>query len=350
MTKTTPFALRRAAAAAVALALLALVWATFQPLAGDGGKPLRIVIPRDASAGEIGDILDRAGVVPSGALFELRATLAGDRGDLKPGVYYLPKGASYGSVLDRLTAGPAPSIVELTIPEGLSRAEIAPRVRTAGVSGDYLEASARGSLIDPRRYGLDQPPKTLEGFLFPATYELRRGAKASVVVAKQLAAFRERFATVDLSYAHSKNLTAFDVLTIASMIEREASVARERPLIAAVVYNRLHARQPLGIDATIRYVTGNWKTPLTKSELAIDSPYNTRTKAGLPPGPIGNPGLDSIRAAARPARVSYLYYVVKPGTCGEHAFSSTFAQFERDSRRYEAAREAAGERSPTSCP
>ena len=350
MTRATPFALRRAAAAAVALAFLALVWATFQPFAGDGGKQLRIVIPRDASAGEIGDILDRAGVVPSGALFELRATLAGDRGGLKPGVYYLPKGASYASVLDRLTSGPAANIVQLTIPEGLSRAEIGARVRSAGVSGDYLEASARGSLIDARRYGLARPPKTLEGFLFPATYELRRGTQASVLVAKQLGAFRARFATVDLSYARSKNLTAFDVLTIASMVEREARVGRERPLIAAVIYNRLHAQQPLGIDAAIRYVTGNWRTPLTKSELAIDSPYNTRTRAGLPPGPIGNPGLDSIRAAARPARVSYLYYVVKPGTCGEHAFSSTFAQFQRDSRRYEAAREAAGERSPTSCP
>jgi UPF0755 protein len=139
------------------------------------------------------------------------------------------------------------------------------------------------------------------------------------------------------------------VLTIASMVERETRTARERPLVAAVVYNRLHARQPLGIDATIRYATENWTRPLTRSELALDSPYNTRTRAGLPPTPIGNPGLASIRAAARPARVGYLYYVVKPGTCGEHAFSTTFAQFERDQERYNAAREAAGGQSPTKC-
>ena len=129
-----------------------------------------------------------------------------------------------------------------------------------------------------------------------------RGAAVTTLVSKQVAAFEQRLRGVDLSYAQQKNLTPFDVVTIASMVEREAQVARERPLIAAVIYNRLHAHQPLGIDATIRYATGNWTPPLTQSQLAIDSPYNTRRNAGLPPGPIGNPGLDSIKAAARPAR------------------------------------------------
>jgi UPF0755 protein len=256
---------------------------------------------------------------------------------------------SYGDVLDDLVAGPPRNVISLTIPEGLSRTEIAPRARAAGVRGDYLAASARGEQLPYREYGLERPPPSLEGFLFPATYELRRGAEAGALVEKQLAAFRQNLAAVDLAYARRKNLTAYDVLTIASMVERETRTARERPLVAAVVYNRLHARQPLGIDATIRYATENWTRPLTRSELALDSPYNTRTRAGLPPTPIGNPGLASIRAAARPARVGYLYYVVKPGTCGEHAFSTTFAQFERDQERYNAAREAAGGQSPTKC-
>jgi uncharacterized YceG family protein len=133
------------------------------------------------------------------------------------------------------------------------------------------------------------------------------------------------------------------------MVEREAQQPRERKLVAAVIYNRLKQGIPLGIDATIRYATGNWQQPLTQSQLAIDSPYNTRSNAGLPPGPIGNPGLASLQAAANPARVGYLYYVVKPGTCGEHAFSSTSAQFERDRQRYNEAREAAGGQSPTKC-
>jgi UPF0755 protein len=341
--------LRRLAVAAAALAVLVFGWALFQPFAGEGGDRVRVTIPKNAGVSEIGDVLDREGVVPSGALFAIRARLAGDADELKPGVYSLREDMSYGDVLDDLVAGPPRNVISLTIPEGLSRTEIAPRARAAGVRGDYLAASARGEQLPYREYGLERPPPSLEGFLFPATYELRRGAEAGALVEKQLAAFRQNLAAVDLAYARRKNLTAYDVLTIASMVERETRTARERPLVAAVVYNRLHARQPLGIDATIRYATENWTRPLTRSELALDSPYNTRTRAGLPPTPIGNPGLASIRAAARPARVGYLYYVVKPGTCGEHAFSTTFAQFERDQERYNAAREAAGGQSPTKC-
>ena len=341
--------LRRLSVVAAGVAALAFLWALFQPFAGEGGDRVRVTIPKDAGVGKIGDILDRDGVVPSGTLFAVRARLAGKGGDLKPGVYVLRRHMPYGDVLDDLVAGPARNVIEMTIPEGLSRKEIAARARAAGVRGDYLAASARGSTIAYREYGLHGPPPTLEGFLFPATYELRRGATAAVLVDKQLAAFGLNFGGVDLSYARRKNLTGYDVLTIASMVERETGAARERPLVAAVIYNRLHAHQPLGIDATIRYATGNWTQPLTTSELALDSPYNTRTRTGLPPTPIGNPGLASIEAAARPARVGYLYYVVKPGTCGEHAFSNTFAEFERDRERYNAARQAAGGRSPTKC-
>jgi uncharacterized YceG family protein len=133
------------------------------------------------------------------------------------------------------------------------------------------------------------------------------------------------------------------------MIEREAEVAKERPLVAAVIYNRLHEGMPLGIDATTRFATGNYEDPLTESELAIDSPYNTRTHTGLPPGPIGNPGLASIEAAAHPAKVDYLFYVVKPGSCGEHSFSSTEAEFEADVSRYEKAGGEGGQASAGSC-
>jgi peptidoglycan lytic transglycosylase G len=245
--------------------------------------------------------------------------------------------------------GPSRRIIQLTIPEGLSRREVAPLAGRAGVTGDYVRASADASVLDTRRYGLQKDPESLEGFLFPATYELRSGASAASLVRRQLAAFDDTLAQVDQSYARRKNLTTFDVVTIASMVEREAQQPRERKLVAAVIYNRLKQGIPLGIDATIRYATGNWQQPLTQSQLATDSPYNTRTNAGLPPGPIGNPGLASLQAAARPARVGYLYYVVKPGTCGEHAFSSTSAQFERDRQRYNEARDAAGGNSPTKC-
>jgi uncharacterized YceG family protein len=347
MSRST-FALRRAAAAAIALAVVAFLWATFQPFAGDGGDPVPISIPKRASASEIADLLDSKGIVSSAALFELRATLGGNRDDLKPGSYVLKKEMSYGDAIDRLVAGPASDVVRITIPEGLSRDEIAPIVKKAGIEGDYLKATSDRGLIPFRRYGAEGEPESLEGFLFPATYEFKRAGGLRALVSQQVAAFKQRLDGVNLSYARKKNLTVFDVVTIASMVEREAQVPRDRPLIAAVIYNRLREGQPLGIDATIRYATGNWAKPLTQSELASDTPYNTRKNAGLPPGPIGNPGLDSIKAAARPAQVDYLYYVVKPGTCGEHAFSSTFEEFEQDRQRYEAAREAAG-RSPTNC-
>ena len=165
-----------------------------------------------------------------------------------------------------------------------------------------------------------------------------------------LTAFKRAFRSVDLRSAQRVNLTAFDVLTIASLVEREAEVPRERALIASVIYNRLHFHMPLGIDASIRFATGNWTQPLTQAQLHVRSPYNTRTNLGLPPGPIGNPGLASIRAAAHPKRTRFLYYVVKPGTCGEHAFSTNNAQFQRDVARYNAARAAKGGRSPTRCP
>ena len=129
------------------------------------------------------------------------------------------------------------------------------------------------------------------------------------------------------------------MLTIASMIEREASVPRERRLVSAVIYNRLQKGMPLGIDATTRYHTNNWQRPIRVSELEDPNPYNTRLNTGLPPTPIGNPGLASLKAAANPANENYLFYVRKPGKSGEHAFSSTDAQFQKDLERYQRSRE-----------
>jgi uncharacterized YceG family protein len=226
---------------------------------------------------------------------------------------------------------PLPTIT-LTVPEGYTRAQTAELAREAGLRGSYLEAS-RGQ----------------EGFLFPNTFELERGAPAADLARLQREDFERQFAGVEMRYARSKNLTRRDVVTIASMVEEEVQLDQERELVAAVIYNRLREGIPLGIDATTRFATGNYSEPLTESELTEDSPYNTRLNAGLPPGPISSPGLASLEAAARPARVDYLYYVVKPGTCGEHAFSSSHEEFEADVARYNEAREAAGGESPDTC-
>ena len=267
---------------------------------------------------------------------------------LKPGTYRLKRDMSYGAAIDALAEGPSPNLINVTVPEGSARREVAGAIRKAGVRGNYVAASRRSSVLNPRRYGA-RNARDLEGFLFPATYELTRGATARTLVDKQLTTFKREFAQVNLRAARRVNLTAYDVLIIASLVEREAQVDKERRLVASVVYNRLKQGMTLGIDATVRYATGNWTRPLRQSELQSPSPYNTRVRKGLPPGPIGNPGIASIEAAARPARTDYLFYVVKPGTCGEHAFSSTDAEFQRDVRRYNEARAARGGRSPTDC-
>ena len=341
----------------VLIALLAVIvigiLMLFQPFGSAQGARVEVNIPTGSSAREIGDQLAKAGVVDSGFLFSLRAAISGKRGDLRSGRHTLRRDMSYGSAIAALSKAPVvtkPRTVKITIPEGRSRSEIVPLVSKAGLKGSYLEASKRfAGALNPFTYEAPRGTRALEGFLFPATYELRAGAPARTLVEEQLAAFRDNFGRVDLRRAHRKNLTGYDVLIIASMVEREAQLAAERPLVAAVIYNRLKAGMPLGIDATIRYATNNWSRPLRASELAIDSPYNTRKRTGLPPTPIGNPGIAAIRAAARPANVDYLYYVVKPGTCGKHAFSSTDAQFQRDSARYDAARAQAGGKSPTTC-
>lgn len=222
--------------------------------------------------------------------------------------------------------------VTVTIPEGYTRSQTARLASEDGLRGSYMAAS-----------------KGHEGFLFPDTFELDRHAPAADLVQRQLEDFKRRVGGVDLGYARSKNLTLRDVVTIASMIEHEAATEKDRPLVAAVIYNRLHEGMPLGIDATVRYATGNYTRPLTESELAVESPYNTRTHAGLPPGPIDSPGLASIEAAAHPAKVGYLFYVTKPGACGELAFATTEAEFEADAARYDSAREAAGGNSPDTC-
>jgi len=337
----------------VAAALVYAVITFFQPFHATAGAPVRVEIPSGAGAGDVGERLAAAGVVDSGTIFSLRATLAGKRGDLRSGSYALKRNMTYGAAIDALSAAPAAAkagTITVTIPEGRSRREIASIANDAGVEGDYLQASRRfAGALSPYRYRAPKRTRKLEGFLFPDTYELKRGATARELVEKQLGIFREKFATVDLRYARRKKLTAYDVLIIASMVEREARIPRERKLIAAVIYNRLQDGTPLGIDATVRYIFNKPSGALTRSELASDSPYNTRKRANLPPTPIGNPGLASIVAAANPARVGSRYFVVKPGSCGEHAFASSLAQHERNVARYTAAREKAGGKSPTTC-
>jgi UPF0755 protein len=349
---------RRVLAIVSFLALVVAIYLgyqVFQPFHGDGAGAVQVTVPSGTDAGDIGKLLTDKGVVASATYFQLHATVTFRRGKLRPGNYTLARDMSYGDAIDALTQGPkakpAAKTVDVTLPEGPSIREMAPVVDKSGkVKGDYLKAAtSRRALRRARTLGLPRRVGTPEGFMFPATYKMVVGSTAAQLVDKQLDAYEDNFAQLDLRYAKRKNLTRYDVLIIASMVEREAQLDRERPLIAAVMYNRLKAGMALGIDATIRYETRNWKRPIRVSELEADTPYNTRKRMGLPPTPIGNPGLASLKAAANPSRRDYLFYVVKPGTCGEHSFASTDAQFAADLRAYDEARARAGGKSPTSC-
>ena len=241
----------------------------------------------------------------------------------------------------------APKIVRVLIPEGETRRQIAARAHAAGLTGSYLAASKRSSLLNPAHYGAPADTPNLEGFLFPATYDLYRGDPAGRLVHEQLIAFTERFGDEEVRRAHELHLTPYELLIVASMVEREAQLSGDRAKVAAVIYNRLHLGMALGIDATLRYALNDYTQPLTAAQLQLDSPYNTRLHRGLPPTPISNPGLAAIEAAAHPAHAGYLYYVDAPDGCGDLVFSTTNAQFEHDAARYREALAANGGRVPT---
>ena len=323
---------------------------TFQPFQSTGHQRVTVVIPPHSSVGTVGKILAHDGVVPSSFFFEVRATLAGDRGNLRSGTYHLHQGMGYGDVLKVLTtAPPAAKVTNLTIVEGKTRRQVDALLRSQKVHGSYYADTRRSKLLAPSKYGAPRATNSLEGFLFPSTYQLREPIKTSALADDQLKTFRQRFGKVNLGYARSKRLTPYDVLTIASMVQAEAETDHDRPLIASVIYNRLSRGMPLQIDATTRYATGNYTKPLTVSQLNSSSPYNTRIHKGLPPTPIDSPGMASIQAAAHPAHSNYLYFVVKPCGNGEHAFASSYAQFQAEVARYQNARTSRGGRSPGHC-
>jgi UPF0755 protein len=241
-------------------------------------------------------------------------------------------------------ADSSPIVLRVVFPEGWSARQMADRVaevrriaierrgvtpRLTGAA--YARATRRAR--PPQAFRADAGD-SVEGFLFPALYHFEGHTSAETLVANQLAAFEQRWRTVDLRGARRRGRTPYEVLKIASMVEREVVAPEERRLVAAVIYNRLERNMSLGIDATLRYgleIPGT--KPLTKDHLASNSPYNTRRFKGLPPTPIGNPGLASIRAAAKPAPADYLYYVRKPDKI-HHFFTADHEEFCRKARAY----------------
>jgi UPF0755 protein len=295
---------------------------TTAPAADPHGQPIRVVIPPGADASEIGAILEEQGVVADGGRFREYAKDAGEGSQFKAGTYGIRAGTGYDSLIRLLDHGPVSVVKTLVVPEGFRISQIEARLGSVGISKRAYARVVRRA-PSPPGYGHHV---NMEGFMFPATYTIRPDERATTLVAQQLAAFGENVAKVDMSYAKSKNLTPYDVLTIASMIEREARAPGDRAKVAAVIYNRLHRGMALGIDATILYHLGSWSATIHQSDIDDPEPYNTRRHTGLPPTPICNPGLASIEAAAHPAHVNYLYYVAVPGQDAQY-FTASYADF-----------------------
>lgn len=326
-------------------------------LAGGGsdveaGTTVTVKIPSGADSSRIADILAEAGVVGNETVFRARLRMNGDGGDFRSGTYSMKTGSSYDTVVRVLEKGPAAApTFKITLPEGQRLEETAAtidRLRAESLQGggkpqpaftgaEWLKAARAVKL--PASYGAPAklPAGTtgsiVEGFLFPATYDLKLTATAQELVEKQRAAFDEQFATIDLARAKAAQLSPYEVVTIASLVEREARLPKERPLVAAVIWNRIKIGEPLGIDASNQYSVYEqgskefWTTELLQSDLDKESPYNLRKVQGLPPTAIAAPGLASLQAAANPAKVDYRYYVANPDGSGEHFFTESYDEF-----------------------
>jgi len=294
------------------------------------GRPVQVSIPSGASTAEIGELLAREGVVRNANMFRVQTRLLEADGELRAGIYDFTTGMDYEPVIEQLQAGPPIVYVDVTIPEGYVVEQIAERVaENTGISAEeFVTLAKSGGVTEfPGRPYLESVYQgSLEGYLFPKTYRIKEGTTAREVIEMMLDQFEREIAQVDIGAVEEAGLSLHELVTIASMIEREARVADERPLISSVIHNRLEQGTRLEIDATIEYVLPGNRFRLSNEDLQLESPYNTYRNAGLPPGPIANPGLASLQAAADPAETDYIYYVLTAED-GSHTFAATYEEF-----------------------
>ena len=303
-------------AAVVLVAVLAVAAVIiFKPFGGEvlQGQKIEVTVPEGAGAKQIGQILEDAKVISSASAFSSAVAAAGADGDLRPGTYTFTGGASTDEIIAALEAG-GKTGATLSVPEGLTARQIAERVADAtdvSVDAFYAQTKKAGEYAVDYSFTSGAYDGSLEGYLFPKTYTVPGGSTADDIVRMMLDQYRSEFSAVDMTYAKSKNLDAHDVLVLASIVEKESRAQGDMADIAAVFYNRLHAGMALGSDVTTYYAVGKDLTEdLTTEDLASTSPYNTRNpqSRGLPPGPICNPSLAALQAAANPSQASYLYF------------------------------------------
>lgn len=298
------------------------------------GQDVTITIPEGASGDDIASILSKNHIVENPKDYYAAVAKEGAEMSLKPGDYALKTGMNAVDVVKQLVAGPNAGAV-LTIQEGLTLEQTAERIEAVyGISKDEFLAQAKASkYVDDYPFLEDAYNDSLEGYLYPKTYTFTDTPTADDIIRKLLDQFVSETASLNLDKG-ANGLSAQQIVTMASLIERETAVDSERPTIASVIYNRLDADMPLQIDAAIVYARGGGNQAVTYSDLEIDSPYNVYKNYGLTPGPICSPSISSIKAALNPDKTDYLYYVASATGDGTHKFSSDYEQFEKDSQEY----------------
>lgn len=296
------------------------------------GAPIRVIVPKGASFRAATDSLDRAGLVSAPLFFRVYARLHGRDRNIKPGTYLIKRGTPWSEIVAALHGGKG-LVNTVTIPEGFAISQIVPLLaQTLSVPGDSVAAAVRDTALISR---LGVPGGNLEGYLFPDTYAFPDGTRARDAVLELVRRFEREWAPEWTARLPTLGMTRHEVVTLASIVEREAKVASERPVIAAVYLNRLRAKMLLQADPTVQYARGSHTARVLHRDLEIDSPYNTYRYPGLPPGPIASPGASSIRAALNPADVPFLYFVAMPD--GHHEFRKTLAEHETAVRAARAA-------------
>jgi len=291
--------------------------------------PVKVEVVKGDTLSGVASKLEEAGVIKSALVFKAQARIEGYGTEIKTGRYTFEPGQESAEILEKLTAGDAVPTVAVTIPEGLALGETAETVAAGtDVAAADFEAAARETDYG---YAFMEDPsiETTEGYLFPSRYEFEEGVTAGQIVDRLLGQYLLETETLDIAGAEERHgLTEHELVTVASLIEKESANAEERPVIASVIYNRLRRDMPLQIDATIQYALGRPKENLSLNDLKVDSPYNTYENPGLPPGPICSPSRQSLEAAIEPEKTGYLYYVLKANG-SEHFFTEDYQAFLR---------------------
>jgi UPF0755 protein len=289
---------------------------------------VQVVIPRGATFAEIARQLRQEGAISNLLTFRVLARLSKREGDVHAGEYRFPSHETQDEVLHALQSGGAQVAAWVAIPEGFTAAQIADRLARAGIGkrGDLERAFKTQTIVVA-----GTRTRNLEGFLFPSTYLVALDATPAQVTAQLTGQFASELPHDAAAAARRQGVDVVQAVAVASLVEREAKIDADRPLIASVIYNRLRLKMPLQVDATIEYALPQHKTALTFSDLKLTSPYNTYLHPGLPPTPIANPGLPSLEAALHPSKTPFLYYVYCGN--GHHVFARTLSEHQSNVAR-----------------